>query len=74
MGMWIKPMHSFYIRDHDREKFEERKALMEKAADFINEKYGENTIEIEIEDQYYNMADILKDHMHIVETAKEQSR
>lgn len=62
---------SFYIRDHDREKFEERKALMEKAADFINEKYGENTIEIEIEDQYYNMADILKDHMHIVETAKE---
>lgn len=62
---------SFYIRDHDREKFEGRKALMEKAAKFINEKYGENTIEMEIEDQYYNMADILKDHMHIVETAKE---
>ncbi len=62
---------SFYIRDHNREKFEARKDLMEKAAQYINEKYGENTIDMNIEDQYYNMADVLKDYMHIVETAKE---
>ncbi len=63
-----KTKASFYIRDHDREKFEKRKELMEKAAQFINEKYGENTIEMKIEDQYYNMGDVLKDHMHIVKT------
>ncbi len=62
---------SFYIRDHDREKFEARKDLMEKAAQFINAKYGENTIEIDMEDQYYNMGDVLKDVMHIVDTAEE---
>lgn len=61
---------SFYIRDHNREKFESRKDLMEKAAEFINIKYGENTIKMNIEDEYYNMADVLKDYMHIVKTAE----
>lgn len=65
---------SYYLRDHDRVKFEDRKLFMEKAAAFINKKYGENTIELEIEDQYYNMGDILKDSMHIVDTALEAAR
>ena len=65
---------SYYLRDHDRVKFEDRKLFMEKAAAFINKKYGENTIELEIEDQYYNMGDILKDSMHIVDTAIEAAR
>lgn len=47
---------------------------MEKAAEFINEKYGENTVEIEIEDQYYNIGGVLKDHMHIVDTAIEAAK
>lgn len=39
---------SYYLRDHDRVKFEDRKLFMEKAAAFINKKYGENTIELEL--------------------------
>lgn len=65
---------SYYLRDHDKEKFQERKLFMKRAADFINKKYGDNTIEIEIEDQYYNMGNLLKDSMHIVHSAVEAAR
>lgn len=69
-----KTSASYYIRDHDRDKFEKRKDFMKKAAAFINEKYGKNTVEIEIEDQYYNIGDVLKDHMHIVDTAVQAAK
>ena len=62
-------MH-YIIRDHDRAKLEERKQLMQSCCDRLNEKYGEDTVVAEISDTYYNMAEILKDHMHLVEHAK----
>lgn len=60
----------YIIRDHFKEKFEEKKALMEKVVDFLNAKYGENTIHLEINDQYYNMKEKIEPVIHIIETAK----
>ena len=45
----------YIIRDHDMEKFEEKKAVMTAAADFINRKYGAGTLELTLKDSYYNM-------------------
>lgn len=64
-----KTKASYYIRDHDREKFEGRKEFFMEAVEFINRKYGKNTIEVDMEDQYYNMGDKIKKSMHIVDTA-----
>ena len=60
---------AYIIRDHDRAKFEARKEMMAKAAAFINAKYGEGTVRLEMKDQYYNMREMVEPHMHIVDTA-----
>lgn len=60
----------YIIRDHDREKFEARKACMQRIADYMTEKYGEDVITFSMRDQYRNMAEILKDHPELVERAK----
>lgn len=62
---------TYIIRDHDREKFEEKKRLIRKAADYINEKYGDKIIEIELEDQYYNMREKVEPYPKIMEIAVE---
>ena len=61
---------SYIIRDHDREKFEQRKVFIQDVADNINAKYGEGTCQCVVADQYYNMLEKLAPHMHIVERAK----
>lgn len=58
---------SYLIRDHDREKFEERKDFMEDCAQKMNEKYGEGTVEIVIKDQYYNMKEKIEPNMHVID-------
>lgn len=60
---------TYIIRDHDREKFESKKALMQKAVDFINAKYGDKVIDLDIEDQYYNMREQVEPHPHIMDIA-----
>ena len=60
---------TYIIRDHDREKFEGKKALMQKAVDFINAKYGDKVIDLDIEDQYYNMREQVEPHPHIMDIA-----
>ncbi len=59
----------YIIRDHDRQKFEARKARMEKIAAYLNEKYGENTFELRLRDSYYNMREKLEERMEVVERA-----
>jgi len=61
----------YIIRDHDRGKFKEKKAYMERVACFMNQKYGEGTIELVMKDSYYNMKDRLEDHMYLLEIAKQ---
>ncbi len=62
---------SYIIRDHNQEKFLSRKALMRKAADRLNEKYGSGTVTLELIDQYANMREKIEPVMHVVELAKQ---
>ncbi len=59
----------YIIRDHNREIFENRKAVMLDAAAKINAKYGEGCVTIELKDQYYNMREKVEPVMHIVDLA-----
>ena len=59
----------YIIRDHERKLFENRKKLIEDIAAFMNKKYGEGTITIEMKDQYYNMREKVEPVYHIVEIA-----
>ncbi len=59
----------YIIRDHDREKFEARKAEMTRIADFLNSRYGEGTVEVSLRDQYYNMKEIMLSHMDLIHRA-----
>ena len=61
----------YLIRDHDREKFNAKKEFVEEIAKKINEKYPKKVVELETKDQYYNMGEIIKDHMYVVDIAKE---
>ena len=58
------------IRDHDMEKFEQKKAVMRAAADFINAKYGAGTVELTLKDSYFNMKKCIEPCMYVVERAK----
>ena len=60
----------YIIRDHSREKFEQKKDFFRRAADFLNAKYGEGTFELKITDSYYNMREVLEDHMELVEDVR----
>lgn len=64
----------YIIRDHDRAKFEQKKARMEKIAAYLNEKYGAGTIDLSLRDQYYNMKEKLAGHMSLISRAKEAFR
>jgi len=64
----------YIIRDHDREKFEHKKQLFAQCADFLNLKYGAGTAKAQVKDSYYNMKEILKSHMHLVDNACEAIR
>ena len=67
----VERAEMFYIiRDHDMEKFTHKKDLFVKAVDFLNAKYGEDTVELHLKDQYFNMAEKIRPVMHIVENAK----
>ena len=59
----------YIIRDHDMEKFQQKKAVMEAAAAFINAKYGEGTLELHIKDSYFNMKKCIEPCMYVVERA-----
>lgn len=61
----------YIIRDHDMDKFKKKKHRFEKIAEYLNEKYGKDTIELIIKDSYYNMKKMIEPHMDIVEKAKE---
>lgn len=62
---------NYIIRDHDKEKFEAKKENLEKIVNELKQKYGENSIILEISDQYYNMKDKIEPVKHIVDIAYE---
>ena len=60
---------SYIIRDHDRSKFEARKAFVEQTAAWLNAKYGEGTVKVTLNDQYYNMRKQIEPVMHVIDIA-----
>lgn len=61
----------YIIRDHNRDLFEERKVLFQKAVDDLNKKTGSELVSAEIKDQYFNMREQIEPVMHIVDIAEE---
>lgn len=60
----------YIIRNHDRAKFEAKKVFIKQAVDYLNTKYRENTVVLELKDQYFNMREQVEKTFHVVETAK----
>lgn len=61
---------SYIIRDHDRERFEARKQCILDIAKLLNNEYGEDTVQVELRDQYYNMREKVEPVMHIIDLVK----
>ncbi len=62
---------AYSLRDHDSAILEERKAKLLAAGQSLNERYGPETVKIAISDRYRNMADVIRQHPHLVETARQ---
>ncbi len=60
----------YIIRDHDDQRFQDRKILMQSAADYLNRKYGESVVELTVKDQYYNMKKMIDPHPQILAVAR----
>ena len=58
---------SYIIRDHDRDRFEDRKRFIQKCAEQMNQQYGEGTVECLVNDQYYNMKEKIDPQMHVID-------
>lgn len=65
---------NYILRDHDYDKLNYKKEMMQHIATCLNEKYGEGTVELIVEDRYRNMIEQIKPHFHLVETAREAIR
>ena len=68
------PKLGYILRDHDAAKLQFKKDNMQDIADYLNGKYGDGTVEVEIKDSYRNMLEKIKPHFHLVETARKAIR
>ncbi len=64
----------YIIRDHDMRKFQQKKSMMEAAVAFINRKYGEGTVRLDITDSYFNMKEKIAPHAYLIDLALESMR
>ena len=64
----------YIIRDHDAAKFADRKVTVQRITDYINQKYGQGTVDLHLRDSYRNMKEMVEPHMHILEKAREAFR
>jgi tripeptide aminopeptidase len=68
-GVEAATLH-YIIRDHDRFKFEQKKARFQSIAAYLNERWGAGTVTVALKDSYYNMKEKILPVMHVVERAK----
>ena len=61
----------YIIRDHDRDKFEGKKQHLTNIVEELNEKYGQGTLTLDLNDQYYNMKEKIEENIEVFEYAKE---
>ena len=69
-GSVEKAQSEYIIRDHDKDKFERKKENFLRIGAYLNEKYGKDTVQIDMKDSYYNMREIIEQHMQLIENAK----
>ncbi|ORX70379.1 peptidase T [Anaeromyces robustus] len=69
-GTVEKAKASYLIREHDKELFNVKKELAKSVETYLNAKYGKDTVKVTIKDSYPNMAEVIKDHFHLIENAK----
>lgn len=69
-GSVEKAQAEYIIRDHDKDKFEQKKETFLRIGAYLNEKYGKDTVQIHMKDSYYNMREIIEQHMQLIENAK----
>ena len=65
---------SMLVRDHDRAKFEEKKAFLERLCAYLNAEWGEGSFVLELKDSYYNMREKILPHPDLIENAMEAMR
>ncbi|NJP40702.1 peptidase T [Oscillospiraceae bacterium HV4-5-C5C] len=73
-GSVEKAVLQYIIRDFDRESFEARKQQMQRQAELLNQQLGETAVQVDIQDQYYNMEEQIRPHFYLVELAREAMR
>jgi len=61
----------YILRDHDKAKFLAKKEFVKGLVEKVNKKYGKEVVKLELKDEYYNMGEIIKDHMYVVDIAKQ---
>ncbi len=59
----------YIIRDHSMERFNQKKEIFRQCAAFLNQRYGEGCVTVDMTDSYYNMKEVLKDHGHLIRNA-----
>ena len=69
-GTEEKTKLEYIIRDHDIDKFNQKKEFVKDIINFLNKKYGDNTFVLELKDTYYNMKEKILPHIHLIENAK----
>ncbi len=60
----------YILRDHDRNKLEEKKAMMNTVCEVLNRRYGDGTVTVELKDSYRNMREIVEQYPDVLERAK----
>ena len=73
-GKVEKTVMSYIIRDHNRDLFLSRKEMLTQACLFLNDEFGDGTVQLDMEDQYYNMREKVEPVKHIVDMAAEAMR
>ena len=61
---------SYILRDHDLMKLRQKETILCQASDFLNSKYGQDTVRVDVKETYYNMREKIEPHLHLIETAK----
>ncbi|MHB8070831.1 MAG: peptidase T [Candidatus Cryosericum sp.] len=69
-GMCEKAEAKYIIRDHDKQRFEQRKSMAHAVCDFLNAKYGEDTVTVHVRDSYYNMREVIEKNMVLIDVAR----
>jgi tripeptide aminopeptidase len=69
-GSVDKTILKYIVRDHDKNKFEQKKRVAQEAADFLNKKYGKEVVSVELTDQYFNMKENIEPVKYIVDIAE----